>query len=115
MSHKRPAFELDPEWLPPRWTLGRVAVVAAVVLVSLPFVLEAVALCAAHWSVLTGRRWTAHTPWIDWAASLIGRTLGALGQMADRPISRLPWEPAVVFVAGVVVALVAALPLRRSR
>ena len=109
------SFRLDTEIRrhrsAPPW---RTVVAIALIALALPLVWEEALVCCANWLLMMGGpSYVVETPRLDAAQALVLGVLHACRCQVDSFCSRLPWEPMMVIVFGVSIAVFMSFPLRR--
>ncbi len=87
------------------WTVARIVVVT---LALAPFLYEGTQLCYARWSRMLGSRVPVRTPFLN----SFGRLSRSAGAMISEQFQRVPWNPQVVLVIGIVSCTVCMILLR---
>ena len=93
-----------------RWTVLAMLLIA----LAAPLAWDEARLCQVNWQlILGGRSQTVATPNLDAARELVFGTLDLGRTQIDSLCSRLPWEPVMVIVFSVSIAVFMSVPLRR--
>ena len=89
------------------WTVVRIVVGTLAIA---PFLFEGAQLCYSRWSRMLGSRVPVRTPFLNG----VGRFARSAGAMISAQFQRVPWNPQVVLVIGIV-SCTACMILLRGR
>jgi hypothetical protein len=97
----------------PRRVRGELWLAIIIAVLLTPVAYESVSQCVARWQSMTGPTVTVETPILDAIQSTLVRVVSTVQHRFSRAVHNTPWKPSLVIGCGIMLALLASVPLRR--
>jgi hypothetical protein len=110
----RKVRSIDPDAPPVPRRRGDLALALLAALVLTPVAYESANQCLARWRSMVGPSVTVETPVLDTIHNTFSRGIYVLRYQFVSIFHNTPWKPSVVIACGLVLALLASVPLRRT-
>jgi len=95
------------------WSVKKIAVLALLGFVLVPFLIEGVAVSVVQWAEVNGTRLVFKTPLLDWSGSKLEYCRQLVEEWMAYNFRDASWEPGFVLPITVVLIVIAMLMLRR--